>query len=718
MPFAPLCIAAETKDKIVQPVDESIATRQLTQQEEEKWRAEQEKLTALLENLQQENETLTAEQQALTKSVDIQSKRVEEKNRQLTEIVKMTEEIDPFVQQLFNQLESLVETSPPFLHEERHDRLERIRPVLYDSAVTVGERYRRVMEALLIEAEYGFDYEVYQQTIAPGGAPMLSTIFRLGRMNLFYLSLDEKTCGFYNVASKKVGTTRHLTSALHPTGHCHRPETPAGRYIEITPGEARNTMRYSATTILTTVFFLSLFNVLSAPAEDMRALQQEAHALRTQLETQAGQEKADAAREARKSRKRIENDKSALQAAIAELKAANTALQTDITRLEKKQEELTRDEEELDEKLESVDNMIQELVGVIRINAKDVDKIVATNIQTLDHDSQFINRVAENLQFPSMDDVRAMAEALFEQIQYTGEVSLRTETIIDREGLDSEADILFLGPYTAIYSLKEKDETGFLNYSTTGNRLYALSRLPSFAMVKNLTGYMAGKTDSIFIDISRGAGLRQLTHHLSLSEQISHGGPIIWPILAILVIGILIVLERLFFILRKKSNGRNLIARLEKLVQEKSWQECESICLSRKRKPLPRVLLAGLLARNESREDMENILQEAILKETPPLERFLSTLGMLVAIAPLLGLLGTVTGMINVFHVITLHGTGDPRLMSGGISEALVTTMLGLAVAIPLMLLHNLLSRSVDNMVGDMEEKSISLVNTIYSGRS
>jgi biopolymer transport protein ExbB len=89
---------------------------------------------------------------------------------------------------------------------------------------------------------------------------------------------------------------------------------------------------------------------------------------------------------------------------------------------------------------------------------------------------------------------------------------------------------------------------------------------------------------------------------------------------------------------------------------------------------------------------MENALQEAILREVPPMERFLSTLGMLAAIAPLLGLLGTVTGMIGTFHVITQHGTGDPRMMSGGISEALVTTMLGLSVAIPIMLAHTLLT--------------------------
>jgi biopolymer transport protein ExbB len=99
------------------------------------------------------------------------------------------------------------------------------------------------------------------------------------------------------------------------------------------------------------------------------------------------------------------------------------------------------------------------------------------------------------------------------------------------------------------------------------------------------------------------------------------------------------------------------------------------------------------------------------------MERFLSTLGMLAAIAPLLGLLGTVTGMIETFHAITLHGTGDPRLMSGGISEALVTTMLGLSTAIPLMLAQTMFNRTVDNRIGEMEEKAMALVNIIHKNR-
>ena len=141
------------------------------------------------------------------------------------------------------------------------------------------------------------------------------------------------------------------------------------------------------------------------------------------------------------------------------------------------------------------------------------------------------------------------------------------------------------------------------------------------------------------------------------------------------------------------------------------------MCRALGRKPVPRVLLAGIQVKDMGREHMESALQEAILGEIPRLERFLSTLGILAAIAPLLGLLGTVTGMINTFHTITLYGTGDPRMMSGGISEALITTMLGLAVAIPVMLCHTVLSRAVENTIGQMEEKAVAFVNTVFKTR-
>jgi len=116
----------------------------------------------------------------------------------------------------------------------------------------------------------------------------------------------------------------------------------------------------------------------------------------------------------------------------------------------------------------------------------------------------------------------------------------------------------------------------------------------------------------------------------------------------------------------------------------------------------------------ESREQVEKAIEEFLLKEAPKLDKNLGTIAVLAGASPLLGLLGTVTGMIRLFQVITEVGTGDPQMMAGGISEALVTTEVGLAIAIPLLLIHNWLNSRRNNIVGDMDMVAMQILNRIW----
>jgi biopolymer transport protein ExbB len=184
--------------------------------------------------------------------------------------------------------------------------------------------------------------------------------------------------------------------------------------------------------------------------------------------------------------------------------------------------------------------------------------------------------------------------------------------------------------------------------------------------------------------------------------------------LGIAFLALILVLERVLFLQRVHTRTDIIMGKVNELASRGKWDECQDLLKKKRGGPVRNVLISGLASRGEDRETLESVLQESILRELPRLERFLPTLNIMAAIAPLLGLLGTVTGMINTFHVITLYGTGDPRMMSGGISEALVTTMLGLAVAIPIMLIHTFLSRRVDHITGDMEEKAVALTNIIH----
>lgn len=467
------------------------------------------------------------------------------------------------------------------------------------------------------------------------------------------------------------------------------------------------------------VFILLLLVVTPAAGEerDMRELQVTASEVLQNLQQKAVAEEETARREAAGSRERISGDRATLIQAIQKLETEVGVFENSVVSLETEEKTLEEQETALIEKLAATDSVVRELVGVIRINAKDVENFISGNLQTAltDADTDFLQAIADQAQFPGVADITKMNAAIRQQIRDAGTVRMTRGSIIDRSGNTTETDILVLGNFTAAYRLG--DEVGFLNYSPAGRKLFALSHLPSGRMQKQLWQYMEGKDEAVPMDISRGGALSQLTHSVSLAQQITKGGPLAWPILAILVLGIVIVIERMIFLFINRIDADGFTRRIETMAVEQNWQACKEECARLIGKPVVRVVAAGLACCQLQREVMENALQEAILREVPPMERFLSTLGMLAAIAPLLGLLGTVTGMIDTFQVITQHGTGDPRMMSGGISVALVTTMLGLSVAIPIMLAHTLISRAVDNRIAQMEEKAVAVLNIIHKNR-
>ncbi|MFN2354522.1 MAG: MotA/TolQ/ExbB proton channel family protein [Desulfopila sp.] len=449
-------------------------------------------------------------------------------------------------------------------------------------------------------------------------------------------------------------------------------------------------------------------------SEDMRILQGEFREALHNLKQKAMDEEESAKIEAAKSRNRISGDRGSLEQAILRVETEVKSLETAVAALETEDRELDAQETEILANLATTDSVVRELVGVIRITAKDVETLISGNLQSglIDTRTDFLQAISVQAQFPGIADIKKMNEVIGRQLQEGGSVRMTRGTIVDRTGNTTEAEILVIGTFTAAYRID--DEVGFLSYSPAGRKLFALSTLPSRKQQKQLLHYMDGQHEAVPMDISRGAALRQLTQNLSLWQQIGKGGPLVWPIIAILVVGILIVIERVFFLYRRNTDADALTKRVEEQVMQQNRHEAVEECARLNNKPVARVMAAGLAFSGMQREIMENGLQEAILREIPPLERFLSTLAMLAAIAPLLGLLGTVTGMIDTFYVITQHGTGDPRMMSGGISIALVTTMLGLSVAIPIMLAHTLINRTVDNRIAEMEEKAVALINIVH----
>lgn len=192
-------------------------------------------------------------------------------------------------------------------------------------------------------------------------------------------------------------------------------------------------------------------------------------------------------------------------------------------------------------------------------------------------------------------------------------------------------------------------------------------------------------------------------------EIIIAGGPVMWPLILCSIVAAAIMLERLWTLQRKRVLPRELTDRVWKLVESRSLNQRHIEALARN-SPLGRVLAAGLANHDQGRDIMKEAIEDTGRHVVHELERFLGPLGTIAAISPLLGLLGTVTGMIQAFNAITTEGVGDPRILAGGIGEALITTAAGLIVAIPALFGYRYLRGVVDLLVVDMEKEAMKLV--------
>ncbi len=199
-------------------------------------------------------------------------------------------------------------------------------------------------------------------------------------------------------------------------------------------------------------------------------------------------------------------------------------------------------------------------------------------------------------------------------------------------------------------------------------------------------------------------------------ELIKAGGLLMWPIILCSVISTAIIAERFWSLRINKIVPKNLVSKVWQW-QKVGHLDQKRIQDLRKSSPLGMVLAAGLVNRHHSREVMKESIEEVGRHVAHELDRFLNTLGTIASITPLLGLLGTVIGMIKVFTVITAQGVGDPSVLSEGISEALITTAAGLSVAIPSLMFHRYFSGRVDELTITMEQEALKMVEVMHGQR-
>ncbi len=191
------------------------------------------------------------------------------------------------------------------------------------------------------------------------------------------------------------------------------------------------------------------------------------------------------------------------------------------------------------------------------------------------------------------------------------------------------------------------------------------------------------------------------------------GGVTLYPLFAVGILSLLMILERLVYFARKNTNGKAFTARFLELADRRRWQEARDLC-AKSGSALARTLGAVAEKAEHSREAAEKAVREAMLREIPALEKRLPLLAAMGAAAPLLGLLGTVSGLVTLFKVLNQLGANDPKVLAGGISEALINTETGLAIAIPVLLIHGFLNEKLDTINASISSSVMEVLNRVW----
>jgi biopolymer transport protein ExbB len=330
-----------------------------------------------------------------------------------------------------------------------------------------------------------------------------------------------------------------------------------------------------------------------------------------------------------------------------------------------------------------------EVFGVVKQQAQELQGQLSDSLITAEYPQRDeLLAFAELKRIPSLAELEGLWFLLQQEMTATGEVAPFTASVVQPDGSRAETNVLRIGPFTALTS-----EGHYLNYEN--GVLQQLPVQPDSGVITQARDFMAGQGNVVVVDPSRGNLLALLAQTPDLKARIAQGGLVGYIILSLGGIGLLVALWKLMTTITVELSVRK---------QLRQPQQAHS------NNPLGRVMQAGEAGRTTDETELR--VDEALLKEAPILERGLTLLKLVAAVAPLLGLLGTVTGMIGTFQSITLFGTGDPKLMAGGISQALMTTVLGLCVAIPLLFCHSLLAARSRRLLQLLQQKGLALLAT------
>jgi len=410
----------------------------------------------------------------------------------------------------------------------------------------------------------------------------------------------------------------------------------------------------------------------------------------------------------------VKMDRTALEKELADLKAQDKKEGATLTRLENQYQALRKEEEQHKKDLEDEQDEIQAIEDAVRATGKDAISVSRDNPITAEFPErkEILEGIVNSKRFPGMNWIKTLVEFYFSEMQETGRIVRRTGEFVGPDGRATTGEIIRIGRFTTYFKLND-GTVGFLKPEADGRRLVAVTGEAPAYMISDIADYFDGKSNIAPIDLSNGGYFVQLTKKVTWRDKLEQGGSLMYAIAAVGLFAILLGLERIIVLGTKARASEKVMAHIKDMATQGNYAEAKEYCSSKSRIPTCQMLDSALDHVGYSQDVLENALQEAILKQVPKLERFLPTLALFAVISPLLGLLGTVTGMIQTFNIITEVGTSDPGMLAGGISVALLTTQFGLAVAIPIMLVHHFLKSQVDKIVVDMQEKGMAFAITL-----
>ncbi|TMO75441.1 MotA/TolQ/ExbB proton channel family protein [Pseudoalteromonas aurantia] len=339
---------------------------------------------------------------------------------------------------------------------------------------------------------------------------------------------------------------------------------------------------------------------------------------------------------------------------------------------------------------------LKELFGVLQQVAGDSSNKFQTSVVSaqIPGRSAFMDEMAKKMgsssRLASIEDIEKVWYELQREMTEQGKVSRYNSEVIVAGGSKISKEVVRVGAFNLISDGK------YLTYNPVTNTTSELTRQPSSRFTETAAQLQTTTTGTVAfaLDPTGGSILGLLVQAPNTEEQVHQGGPVGYVILGVGILALLIALERFFSLM---IMGAKIRRQLKDDV-------------AREDNPLGRVMKVKDQYPSVAYDTLELKLSEAILREMPKITRNLTLIKIISVVAPLLGLLGTVTGMINTFQAITLFGTGDPKLMAGGISQALVTTVLGLVVAIPTVFLYTLLNTRSRNLLLILQEQSAGII--------